>query len=87
MTQSMPTFTKAGSKFEEARKKFPDFVDGLILYATVLTIQTCMTPFIVTAHSGTCVAQRHCYYNRLFAYYSFFRVLISLERQKGCYKQ
>lgn len=35
VAQSMQMFTKAGSLFEEARKKFPDFVDGLILYAMV----------------------------------------------------
>lgn len=35
IAQSMQMFTKAGSQFEEARKKFPDFVDGLIFYAMV----------------------------------------------------
>ena len=35
LAQSMQMFTKAGSQFEEARKKFPDFVDGLILNAIV----------------------------------------------------
>ena len=35
LAQSMQMFTKAGSQFEEARKKFPDFVDGLILNAMV----------------------------------------------------
>ena len=35
LAQSMELFTKAGSQFEEAIKKFPDFVDGLILYAMV----------------------------------------------------
>lgn len=35
LAQSMQLFTKAGSQFEEAIKTFPDFVEGLILYAMV----------------------------------------------------
>ena len=35
MTQSMQTLQQAKAKFDEARGKFPEFADGLILYSLV----------------------------------------------------
>lgn len=35
MSQSMQVLTQSTAHFEEASKKFPQFVDGLVLYAMV----------------------------------------------------
>ena len=35
MNQSMQLLSQATAKFEEASKKFPDFTDGMVLYALV----------------------------------------------------
>ena len=38
MTQSMQTLEIAKAKFEEARGRFPDFADGMILHSLVTDI-------------------------------------------------